>query len=168
MRVARLALALSALACSPAAPPAPAGPTEGEVRAAIEARNAVFGEAVRAGDAAAIAQLYTEDGEALAPNAPAVTGRGALAAFWGRVMGSGIGDAKLTAEEVTYTGGDFATEVGAATLTAKDGTQADEAKYLVLWKQTEAGWRMHRDIWNSNRAAPPAAETEAAPAQAAP
>ncbi len=62
--------------------------------------------------------------------------------------------------------------MGAAALFAKDGAQADAGKYLVLWKKTDAGWRMHRDIWNSNRAAAkpaaPAAEAEAAPAQAAP
>jgi uncharacterized protein (TIGR02246 family) len=145
-------------------------PSPGEVRSAIEVRNAAFGEAVRAGDAAAIAQLYTPDGVALPPNAPAVTGTAELAAFWGELLGSGIADAKLTAEEVTFTSGDFATEVGAAALFAKDGAQAYAGKYLVLWKKTEAGWRMHRDIWNSNRAAPePAAPpAEAAPSQAAP
>ena len=89
----------------------PEGPAQAEVRAAIEARNAAFGEAVRAGDAAAIAQHYTPDGAVLPPNAPAVTGTEALAAFWGEVLASGIGDAKLTAEEVTFTSGDFATEV---------------------------------------------------------
>ena len=172
MRFALLAIASFAIACSPAPPPAPAGPTEAEVRSAIEAQNAKFSEAVRAGDTAAIAQLYTPDGAALPPNQPAVTGTEALAAFWGQVLGSGIGDAKLTTEEVTSAGGDFATEVGAAALFAADGSQADAAKYVVLWRRTEAGWRMHRDIWNSNRTAPaPAAtpvEAEATPAQAAP
>ena len=161
-----------AFACSPAPPPAPAGPTEAEVRSAIEAQNARFGEAVRAGDTAAIAQLYTPDGAALPPNQPAVTGTEALAAFWGQVLDSGVRDVKLTTEEVAYAGGDIATEVGAASLLAPDGTQADPDKYLVLWKKTDVGWRMHRDIWNSNRAAPAPgaapAEVEAAPAQAAP
>ena len=172
MRVAFAILVLAVMACRPAPPPTPAGPTEAEVRSAIEARNAAFGETVRAGDAAAIAQHYTPDGAALPPNAPAVTGAEALGAFWGQVLGSGIGDAKLTTEEVTYTGGDFATELGAAEFFAKDGAQADAGKYLVLWKKTEVGWRMHRDIWNSNRAAPTSAsssaEAEAAPSQAAP
>ena len=149
----------------------PEGPAQAEVRAAIEARNAAFGEAVRAGDAAAIAQHYTPDGAVLPPNAPAVTGTEALAAFWGEVLASGIGDAKLTAEEVTFTSGDFATEVGAAAFFAKDGAQADAGKYLVLWKKTEVGWRMHRDIWNSNLApqppAAPPAEAEVAPAEVA-
>lgn len=172
MRVAFAILVLAVMACRPAPAPTPAGPTEAEVRSAIEAQNARFGEAVRAGDTAAIAQLYTPDGAALPPNQPAVTGTEALAAFWGQVLDSGVRDVKLTTEEVAYAGGDIATEVGAASLLTQDGTQADPDKYLVLWKKTDVGWRMHRDIWNSNRAASePAAqptEAEATPAQAAP
>lgn len=160
---------LLALGCAESQPPAPSAD---EVREAIEAQNRAFGEAVRAGDTAAIAALYTEDGAVLPPNAPRASGRDALAAFWGDVLASGIGAAVLTTEELSYAGGDVATEIGSAVLSTRDGAVADEAKYAVLWKQTPNGWRMHRDIWNSNRPAPapPAAEpeTSAAPASAEP
>lgn len=158
------ALAFAA-ACAPASPE---GPSADEVRAAIEAQNAKFGEAVRAGDSAAIGALYTEDGGVLPPNGPRVDGRAAIAQFWSGVLAGGIGDATLATGEVAYAGGDVATEVGSAVLRAKDGSVADEAKYLVLWRETAAGWRMHRDIWNSNRALPAAAApAEAAPAEGA-
>jgi uncharacterized protein (TIGR02246 family) len=151
MHRAALAFALLAVACSAPQPPAPSAD---EVRAAIEAQNRAFGDAFRAGDAAAVAALYTDDGEVLPPNAPIAAGREALAQFWGGVLATGVAGAVLTTEEVTYAGGDSATEFGSAVLSAKDGSAADEAKYAVLWKQTAAGWRMHRDIWNSNRPAP--------------
>lgn len=163
MRYARLVLVLLAFSFpSACADPKPPAPSADEVRTAIETQNRAFGEAVHARDQAAIAQLYTEDGAALPPNAPAAKGRAALGEFWGKVLESGITGAVLTTEEVAYSGGDTATEIGSAALSVTDGSVADEGKYIVLWKQTPAGWRMHRDIWNSNRAPAAAAPVEAA------
>ena len=157
-----------ALACAPAAPPAPSAD---EVRREIEARNEAFRVAYESRDASAVAALYTEDGSASPPNATSVTGHAGLAEFWGGVMASGVASARLTTSEVFYAGGDVATESGSAVLALADGSIADEAKYIVVWKKTDAGWRMLRDLWNSNRAlpAPPAAAPAAEePAQLAP
>jgi hypothetical protein len=30
----------------------------------------------------------------------------------------------------------------------------DEGKYIVIWKQVEGQWKLHRDILNSSRPAP--------------
>jgi uncharacterized protein (TIGR02246 family) len=156
MRPASLALpVLALLACAPSEPLAPSAD---DVRAAIEQQNARFGEAVRAGDTAAIGALYTEDGAVLPPNTARVNGRAAIAGFWGEALSAGVANAVLTTEEVAYAGGDTATEVGSALLSAKDGSVADEAKYIVMWKQVDGAWLLHRDIWNSNR--PPAAAEE--------
>ena len=135
----------------------PAGPTAEEVRAAIEAQNRAFGEAVRAADPAAIGALYSADGAVLPPNAPRVEGRDAVSEFWSNALASGVASAVLTTEEVSYAGGDTATEVGSALLSAEDGSALDEGKYVVVWRRADGAWRMHRDIWNSNRALPVAA-----------
>jgi uncharacterized protein (TIGR02246 family) len=154
MRALASCLASIALACAESTPPAP---TLEEVRGAIETQNRAFGEAVHAGDTASIGAMYTEDGAVLPPNAEKVSGRSAIAEFWGSALAGGVAGVVLTTEEVAYVGGEVATEVGSAVLSAKDGSVVDESKYLVLWKQTPDGWRMHRDIWNSSRtpAAPP-------------
>ena len=157
-------LALLALACAEAAPPAQSAD---EVRAAIEAQNSAFGEAVRAGDTAAIGALYTAEGAVLPPGAAKATGRAAVTEFWNGALAAGVASAVLTTEEVAYSGGDTATEVGSAVLSAKDGSVVDEGKYIVLWKREEGAWRLHRDIWNSNRAPPPPPEADAAAAAAA-
>jgi uncharacterized protein (TIGR02246 family) len=144
------------------AEPAPPAPSTDEVRAAIEAQNRAFGEAVHASDTAALGALYTQDGAVLPPGGARVTGRAAVTEFWGAALASGVANAVLTTEEVAYAGGDTATEVGSAVLSAKDGSVVDEGKYVVLWKQEAGAWRLHRDIWNSNRAPAP----NAAPADA--
>jgi uncharacterized protein (TIGR02246 family) len=150
--------ALVALACGGHAPP---GPSADEVRAAIEAQNRAFGEAVHAGDAAAISALYTADGAVLPPGSAKVSGRAAVAEFWASAPSAGIASAVLTTEEVVYAQGDTATEIGSAVTSAKDGSVIDEGKYIVLWKRDEGAWRFHRDIWNSNRAPAAAAPVEA-------
>jgi ketosteroid isomerase-like protein len=90
-----------------------------------------------------------------------VTGRAAVTEFWANALVAGIASAVLTTEEVSYAGGDTATEIGSAVLSAKDGSVVDEGKYIVLWKQEDGTWRLHRDIWNSNRA--PATPSESEP-----
>ena len=39
-----------------------------------------------------------------------------------------------------------ACEVGEAVLTIASGTAA--VKFVVVWKQVDGQWRLHRDIWN--------------------
>jgi len=148
------------IACSQPAPPAP---SSDEVRGAIEAQNRAFGEAVHAGDTAAIGALYSADGAVLPPNGTKATGRAAVTEFWASALTAGIASAVLTTEEVFYAGGDTATEIGSAVLSAKDGSVVDEGKYIVLWKQEDGAWRLHRDIWNSNRAPAPATPSESEP-----
>ena len=58
----------------------------------------------------------------------------------------------LTVEEAIGMDG-MAIEVGRYELSAADGSAIDEGKYIVWWQRTPAGWRLHRDIWNSNRPA---------------
>ena len=148
------------IACSEPAPPAPSAD---EVRGAIEAQNRAFGEAVHAGDTAAIGALYSADGAVLPPNGTKVTGRAAVTEFWASALTAGIASAVLTTEEVSYAGGETATEIGSVVLSAKDGSVVDEGKYIVLWKQEDGAWRLHRDIWNSNQAPAPATPSESEP-----
>jgi uncharacterized protein (TIGR02246 family) len=152
---------LLVVACSEPAPPAP---SVDEVRNAIEAQNRAFGEAVHAGDTAAIGALYSAEGAVLPPNGTKATGRAAVMEFWAGALTAGIASAVLTTEEISYAGGDTATEIGSAVLSAKDGSVVEEGKYIVLWKQEDGAWRLHRDIWNSNRAAAPATTESEPPA----
>ena len=49
---------------------------------------------------------------------------------------------------------DTAAEVGRYVLAMADGTEVDRGKYIVLWRHTEDGWKLHRDIFNSDLPAP--------------
>ena len=123
------------------------------VRDAIAAGNERFMAAFARQDAAAVAELYTENAKLLPPNSNILEGRAAIQAFWQAVMGMGIASAQLEIQEVDAVG-DTAVEVSLFTLYTADGTVADYGKYIVVWKRVNGQWFLHRDIFNTSR--PPA------------
>jgi uncharacterized protein (TIGR02246 family) len=127
--------------------------TSTEVRDAIAAANENFMAAVKKGDAAALAALYTENGQVLPPNSDFVTGKDAIQAFWQAILDMGIKEAKLEIVEVEGHG-DTAIEVSKYTLHGEEGQQLDKGKYIVIWKQEEGQWKLHRDIFNTSLPAP--------------
>jgi uncharacterized protein (TIGR02246 family) len=127
--------------------------TATEVRGAIATANENFMAAVRKGDAAGLAALYTENGQVLPPNGDFVTGRQAVQMFWQAVMDMGIKEAQLEILEVEGHG-DTAIEVSTFTLQGEGGQVLDKGKYIVIWKREEGQWKLHRDIFNSSMPAP--------------
>ena len=128
-----------------------AGDSEG-ARAGIGQTIAAWEAALNSGDSAGVAAQYTEDGQILPPNSGTLTGHEAIQATWQGLIDAGF-TAKLETVELEVHG-HTATEVGAATLFAADGTTVDVAKFIVLWKQVDGEWKLHRDIWNSSAPLP--------------
>jgi uncharacterized protein (TIGR02246 family) len=121
------------------------------LRAAIAAPIAQFMTASR-GDAAGAAAVYTEDAQVLPPNSEAVSGRQAIQTLWQGAIDMGIKAVNLETVEVEGHG-HTAHEVGKYTLQGTEGQMLDTGKYVVIWKQEAGQWKLHRDIWNSSRAA---------------
>src|SRR5688572_11414666 len=96
----------------------------------------------------------------LAPNLEVITGHESMAAFWQGAMDSGVTKLEIIAEELEVVG-DTAIERGNAQLFLADGTSVDTIKYILIWKEQDGEWLLHRDIWNSNLPAAPAAEASA-------
>lgn len=125
--------------------------TAADPRADIQAANRGFMEAFRRRDAAAIAELYTRDGQLLPANSDVVTGTDPIRAFWQGAMDMGIEEVVLETAELEGHG-DVAYEVGRYTLRA-GGEAADHGKYLVIWRREGGSWKLHRDIWTTSRPA---------------
>lgn len=154
-----LALPLAAMVVASACAPAveeevevPAGPVD--VTAEIAAANETFMAAFSAGDAAGVAAMYTDDAVLYPPNSEALVGPEAIVGFFQGAMDAGIVRAILETTEALGMG-DMAVEVGKVTLLGADGGTIDRASFMVLWKRTADGWRLHRDIYNSDLAAAP-------------
>jgi len=50
--------------------------------------------------------------------------------------------------------GDTAIEVGKYTLSGEAGQVLDRGKYIIIFKQVDGQWKLHRDIFNSSMPAP--------------
>ncbi len=120
-------------------------------RESIEAVGKTMSELLSAGNAAGVAELYTEDAALMPPGAARLDGRAAIQQFWQGLLDAGVGDISLTTQEVDDAG-DSAVEVGLISATAPgegDARVSLTGKYIVVWRRDGGGnWRLHRDIWN--------------------
>jgi uncharacterized protein (TIGR02246 family) len=115
--------------------------------------------------AARIATLYAEDAQIYPPGNAPVSGKAEIEKIWRGVLALPVKEMRLETAEVQAFGDD-ATEVGRYTLVANDSRELDAGKYIVLWKRGAGGWKIHRDIWNSDAplvTAPPVAPPDSLP-----
>jgi ketosteroid isomerase-like protein len=113
-------------------------PAMAQDKATIQRLNDKFAQAFNAGDAAAVAALYTDDAVILPPGAEMMKGKNAIRAFW-----------KGAAEQL----GDGAVrEIGTFTFRTKGAQPQDiTGKYVVVWEKVGSDWRLATDIWNTNK-----------------
>jgi len=120
-----------------------------KVRNEIASANENFMTAFSQSDTAALAALYTENGQVLPPNSKFVTGKEAIQTFWQALIDMGIKEVKLEIIEVEGHG-NTAIEVSNFTLQGEGGQVFDKGKYIVIWKKVDGQWKLHRDIFNSS------------------
>ncbi len=120
-----------------------------KINDAILAANEKFMTVFKMGDAAGLANLFTENGQILAPNSDFLTGREEIQAIWQSIFDMGVKEIKLDIVEVEGQG-DTAIEVSNYTLYGEEGQELDKGKYIVIWKQKDGQWKLHRDIFNSS------------------
>ena len=125
-------------------------------RAAIASSNKVFGASFGTGDSAAFVNLYTGDGCMNPPNMPKMCGPAAITAFFNEGYKGGIRNITLTTEEVMG-GKDAVVETGKYEVFIAGNVSVEKGKFVVVWKEENGKWKMHRDIWNSDTPTPAAA-----------
>jgi ketosteroid isomerase-like protein len=113
------------------------------------------------GKADSIATLYTEQGRAMQPNGPALSGREAIRANEAQNMALFDSKLKITSENVVANG-PIAIESGTYSFQAtpkKDapaGTSPlnENGKFLTHWQQVNGQWLIAELAWNSNQPLP--------------
>lgn len=156
------AVLLSACNTAPETKPADEAAASGfnidSVKAAVAASNVLYGESFAKADSAMFIERYTSDAVLMAPNMPAFNGSAAIAGFYKAALTQmGVKGIALTTSDL-YAEGDYATEQGTYELMGADNKSIDKGKFLVVWKKTDAGWKMYRDCFNSDNPPPPAAK----------
>jgi uncharacterized protein (TIGR02246 family) len=134
-----------------------------------EATLGAWEKAFNAGDAAAIAAVYTEDATLMPPGLPTMKGRAAIEQYMREGFAQGVAKVALTTDEM-FTMGDAAVRRGAYRVSAADGNEIEAGKYVEIWRRVGNEWQICIDIWNADTAPPPPAPPEppAAPAPQSP
>jgi uncharacterized protein (TIGR02246 family) len=110
-------------------------------------------ELVKAKDAAAIAELYTQDGAVMPPNAPISKGHAAIQKTWASIMNTPGFDLFISPEQIVLSSsGDMALDRGTYQLTVAPSGKAqhDTGKYVVVWRKIGNEWKAAADIFNSD------------------
>lgn len=118
-------------------------------KAAIAASNATYGACFAAGDSVAFVTHYTSDACIYPANMPKMCGPQAVNGFFTGGYKMGIRNLKLTTAEVTG-GKDAVVETGSYEVLGDKGVSFDKGKFIVVWKEENGKWKMHRDIWNTD------------------
>ena len=125
-------------------------------KAAIAASNKAFGACFATGDSTAFANCYTSDACINPTGMPKMCGTQAITAFFNGGHKMGINNIALITDEVMG-GKDAVVETGKYEMFVGDKVSAEKGKYIVIWKEENGKWKMHRDIWNSDAPPPPPA-----------
>ena len=110
----------------------------------ITAANRHFMSCFQRGDAAELAACYTDDAQFLAPHMEAIKGRVAIEGVFQASAGQGRTLLLETLELEHHD--DSAIEIGRYTRRDGIGATLDRGKYIVIWKQVDGKWRLHRDM----------------------
>ncbi len=122
--------------------------SETDLRAQIEKADQAWQMAYNAGDAAALAGLYTEDAKVMPPGSAAVSGRPAIQALFAQDIARGSKNALTTVD--VFGSGDYAVAVGGWVETGADGSHKDHGSYVTIYRKTGGDWKIYRDTWNSS------------------
>ncbi len=125
------------------------------VTAAINGVWSRYTSSLNSGDIDGWMSLWVDSGVQMPPNEPPVIGKEAIRARNKGVLDRFAFSMTITNHEVGV-GGDWAFARGtfAATLTPKAGGAAVsiDGKYMtILARQPDGSWKIHRDIFNSNK-----------------
>jgi ketosteroid isomerase-like protein len=125
-----------------------------DLKPTIGAANAKFSAAFNKGDAAALANFYTENATILPAGAPMAHGHAGVQKVWQGAIDSGLKNMALQAISVEQYGPNGAREIGRFSLDAPNAQKQMthvEGKYVVIWKHQKNAWKLDTDIWNMNQ-----------------
>ena len=109
-----------------------------------------FSRELVAGNATAIADMYTPDGKIFPGGRQIMEGRDALIDYWTPSQDDPTSYHKIMPEEIKFIG-DYAYDFGyyeGRTL-RRNGLESEWAgKYVIIWKRVGEDWKIYLDIWN--------------------
>ncbi|SDP29809.1 Ketosteroid isomerase homolog [Mucilaginibacter sp. OK268] len=122
----------------------------GKVKAALTSVNTNYGQAFAKGDSSLFLNSYTADACLLPANSPTICGQQGQLAFFKFAYRSGVRNIIFNTLDLYGLTDEYVTEQGNYEMFGANNNTLGKGKYLVLWKKTSGGWKMFRDMFNSN------------------
>ncbi|MDG1987745.1 MAG: nuclear transport factor 2 family protein [Halieaceae bacterium] len=144
--VTKVLLSLMMLSWASGQPLANPTPENDRIINTINSINKKLANCTNKGDVECAAMYYTKDAVYIGPNMKPLVGRDAIKSG---MVDDGSTLLTLQADEVELLG-NTANELGTYTTATRDGKLLDVGSYIVVWKKTDDGWKLHWDIFNSN------------------
>ena len=147
-----LLLALAVVACAKTEEPPPAPPIDAAaMKDSIQAREREWSAAFKAGDAAGIGNLYSEDGATVQPVGDWWRGRATITEGMKKQLDTVNVTAREDITDEVIPAGDYIIEIGHYSMagTTKKGNKpiSSAGRYMVVWRKDADGqWRLYRDI----------------------
>ena len=132
--------------------------TSGDIDSAIKAVADQYVKATLAGDAKAIASLYTEDAVEMPPNEPPIKGRAAIQQHYEKLFTMGKISGFTLNHLDTQSSGNIGYDVGTYNqrMTPAGGSEmAETGKYTVVLRRSGGEWKIAYAIYNSDSPAMP-------------
>ncbi|MBO9204540.1 MULTISPECIES: YybH family protein [Niastella] len=120
----------------------------GKAKEWIESDNRKFEEEMKKGDSNALAAHYADNAWFMSSNQEPVKGKD-IAGAWGAGIRSGLKEIKLTTVDLVGNA-ELLVETGLYEAIGNTNKTLDKGKYIVVWKPENGGWKIYRDIGNSN------------------
>ena len=120
-----------------------------EAETDIQKAKAQYMAAFNKGDAAGVAQLYTDTAYLMPPGSPTITGREAIQSYWDAGIKAGVKNLVLAPGKIDQFG-EIAREIGNYSFETKDGTK-QEGKWVGLRTPQYGSWKLDTDVWNTDK-----------------
>src|SRR5262252_4843332 len=132
--------------------PSPTTTTDAD-KTAVAAVSAEWKKAYNAGDAAAVAALYTDDAVLAAPGEPPVLGNAAISQYFVAKVAE-FANSGLVVEDAplgdVVASGDLAWQWQTYRVVDKSGAVVDQGKLVTLLQRKNGKWLIAGDTWNSS------------------
>lgn len=148
-----LAVAYSLMiACQPPATAPEAAKVDLDAaRAEIQALEDAYAKASNEKNVDGILAYYSDDAQRLPDGEPIVKGKDALRKQITEELGADTTGATVKFQVLdVFADGNLLVEVGASTVTAKDGKEKSRGKYMAVYEKRDGKYVCVRDIWNED------------------
>jgi len=108
------------------------------------------------GDSSLFVKCFTPDACIMPPNMPTLCGQQGLLQFYKGTRKAGVRDATFTSLGLFGQTPEYVTQQGAVQLFDAAQHPLTSSKVLIVWKKTDEGWRIFRQMLNFDAAMPPA------------